>query len=133
GLVSRARRLGIGYPGLSLVEIPWLSGRQATYPRQRGTGIFRPARSFPGPATVSMHGVAGQIDGEPDGDSGVTDGYRSGGRSHSSTWRRLQVRQKILVKLFEEHYGTPAVSVLPLEGDGSSRKMFRLVGDDYQT
>lgn len=41
--------------------------------------------------------------------------------------------QDTLVRLFEEHYGKPPASVLPLEGDGSSRKMYRLVGDEYET
>ncbi len=41
--------------------------------------------------------------------------------------------QKILARLFAEHFGKAPATVLPLEGDGSSRKMFRLIGDDYET
>ncbi len=41
--------------------------------------------------------------------------------------------QQILVGLFEEHFGKTPKSVIPLEGDGSSRTMFRLVGEDYET
>lgn len=41
--------------------------------------------------------------------------------------------QKTLIRLFEEHFGKPPSTVLPIEGDGSPRKMFRLVGDDYET
>ncbi|MEX2582917.1 MAG: RNase adapter RapZ [Gemmatimonadota bacterium] len=43
------------------------------------------------------------------------------------------MQQQRLVQLFEQHFGFPAVSVLPLEGDGSSRKMFRLIGPGYET
>jgi aminoglycoside/choline kinase family phosphotransferase len=43
------------------------------------------------------------------------------------------VQQEILVRLFVEHFGKEPATVLPLEGDGSSRTMFRLVGDDYET
>ncbi len=38
-----------------------------------------------------------------------------------------------MTDLFERHFGVPPVSVLPLEGDGSSRQMFRLVGPGYET
>ena len=41
--------------------------------------------------------------------------------------------QKTLIRLFEEHFGKAPSTVLPLEGDGSPRKMFRLVGDEYET
>jgi aminoglycoside/choline kinase family phosphotransferase len=41
--------------------------------------------------------------------------------------------QKKLVALFEKHFGNPPATVLPLEGDGSSRIMFRMVGRDYET
>jgi iron complex transport system substrate-binding protein len=37
-----------------------------------------------------------------------------------------------MARLFEEHFGAPPATVLPLEGDGSARKMFRLVGPAYQ-
>jgi aminoglycoside/choline kinase family phosphotransferase len=43
------------------------------------------------------------------------------------------VQQKILKKLFERHFGTPTVTILPLEGDGSSRTMYRLIGGGYET
>ena len=41
--------------------------------------------------------------------------------------------QKTLIRLFEERFGKAPQAVLPVEGDGSPRKMFRLVGDDYET
>lgn len=40
---------------------------------------------------------------------------------------------KILTRLFETHFGKAPSSVLPIEGDGSPRTMFRLVGDQYET
>jgi aminoglycoside/choline kinase family phosphotransferase len=43
------------------------------------------------------------------------------------------VQQKVLSRLFEGHFGTLPATVLPLEGDGSARKMFRLIGEDYET
>jgi aminoglycoside/choline kinase family phosphotransferase len=43
------------------------------------------------------------------------------------------VQQDILSALFEERFGSPPVTVLPLEGDGSSRQMYRLVGGRYET
>lgn len=36
-------------------------------------------------------------------------------------------------RLFRQHFGKEPVSLLQLEGDGSSRKMFRLVGEAYET
>ncbi len=41
--------------------------------------------------------------------------------------------QHIFQRLFQQHFGHPASSVLSIEGDGSSRAMYRLVGPDYQT
>ncbi len=41
--------------------------------------------------------------------------------------------QQIFRRLFKQHFGKAPASVLPLEGDGSSRSMYRLVGDDYET
>ncbi|HET7274114.1 MAG TPA: hypothetical protein VFI91_02980, partial [Longimicrobiaceae bacterium] len=41
--------------------------------------------------------------------------------------------QQILRRLFEKHFGKAPASVIPLEGDGSSRTMFRVVGRDYET
>lgn len=41
--------------------------------------------------------------------------------------------QKKLISLFESHFGKAPATVLPLEGDGSSRKMYRLIGDAYET
>ncbi|HET8656146.1 MAG TPA: RNase adapter RapZ [Longimicrobiaceae bacterium] len=38
-----------------------------------------------------------------------------------------------LARLFEEHFGQPPASILPLEGDGSPRQLFRLVGEGYET
>jgi aminoglycoside/choline kinase family phosphotransferase len=43
------------------------------------------------------------------------------------------VQQTVLERLFRSHFGTDPVTVLPLEGDGSARKMFRLVGPGYET
>ena len=43
------------------------------------------------------------------------------------------MQQKRLAQLFEEHFGRPPATVLPLEGDGSNRTMYRLVGDAYET
>lgn len=42
-------------------------------------------------------------------------------------------QQTILRRLFQNAFGKPPISVLPLEGDGSSRTMFRLIGDRYET
>jgi N-acetylmuramate 1-kinase len=41
--------------------------------------------------------------------------------------------QKTLSRLFTDHFGKPPATILPLEGDGSSRKMFRLIGPNYET
>lgn len=41
--------------------------------------------------------------------------------------------QDVLSRLFQQHFGGPPATILPLEGDGSSRKMFRVVGGDYET
>ncbi len=43
------------------------------------------------------------------------------------------MQQETLVRLFREHFGKNPATILPLEGDGSSRKMFRLVSDEYET
>ena len=43
------------------------------------------------------------------------------------------MHQEILTRLFTQHFGKAPATVLPLEGDGSSRKMYRLVGDGYET
>ncbi|CAN5618100.1 RNase adapter RapZ [soil metagenome] len=40
---------------------------------------------------------------------------------------------KPLARLFADHFGKPPSTILPIEGDGSSRKMFRLIGDEYET
>lgn len=45
----------------------------------------------------------------------------------------MPAQQKVLVRLFKGRFGGPPATVLPLEGDGSSRALYRLVGDDYQT
>jgi aminoglycoside/choline kinase family phosphotransferase len=42
-------------------------------------------------------------------------------------------QQKILARLFREAFGKPPASVLPLQGDGSTRQLLRLVGDHYET
>jgi aminoglycoside/choline kinase family phosphotransferase len=36
-------------------------------------------------------------------------------------------------RLYETHFGTPPASMLQIEGDGSSRQMYRLIGPDMQT
>jgi aminoglycoside/choline kinase family phosphotransferase len=41
--------------------------------------------------------------------------------------------QQIFRRLFEQRFGKPPASVLPLEGDGSSRSMYRVIGDGYET
>ena len=41
--------------------------------------------------------------------------------------------QQIFRRLFRQKFGKNPVSVLQLEGDGSHRQMYRLVGDDYET
>jgi aminoglycoside/choline kinase family phosphotransferase len=43
------------------------------------------------------------------------------------------VQQKSLSTLFQQHFGAPPATVLPLEGDGSNRTMFRMIGGDYRT
>jgi aminoglycoside/choline kinase family phosphotransferase len=46
---------------------------------------------------------------------------------------RNDVHQKTLTRLFAGHFRKPPATILPLEGDGSNRKMYRLVGDGYET
>jgi aminoglycoside/choline kinase family phosphotransferase len=41
--------------------------------------------------------------------------------------------QEIISRLFEQRFGKLPASVLQLEGDGSSRSMYRVVGDRYET
>ncbi|HEV2734410.1 MAG TPA: hypothetical protein VGV85_06195, partial [Longimicrobiaceae bacterium] len=41
--------------------------------------------------------------------------------------------QQILRRLFKQYFGKMPASVLPLEGDGSSRSMYRVVGDTLET
>jgi aminoglycoside/choline kinase family phosphotransferase len=41
--------------------------------------------------------------------------------------------QSNLGRLFEQHFGKKPTTIMPLEGDGSSRQMFRLIGDGYET
>ena len=43
------------------------------------------------------------------------------------------MHQEILSRLFRQHFGANPATILPLEGDGSARRMFRLVGGDYGT
>ncbi|HEX6070014.1 MAG TPA: RNase adapter RapZ [Longimicrobiaceae bacterium] len=43
------------------------------------------------------------------------------------------MHQATLTRLYQERFGEPPAAVLPLEGDGSARKLFRLVGNNYQT
>lgn len=43
------------------------------------------------------------------------------------------MNQEIFERLFREHFNEPPASILPLDGDGSARTMFRLIGSDYQT
>jgi aminoglycoside/choline kinase family phosphotransferase len=41
--------------------------------------------------------------------------------------------QHIFRRLFKQKFGKPPASILPLEGDGSARKMYRLVGEEMET
>ncbi len=41
--------------------------------------------------------------------------------------------EKTFRRLYEAHFGKPPASVLALEGDGSSRRMFRVVGEGMET
>ncbi len=41
--------------------------------------------------------------------------------------------QPILEALFEQHFGKPPATVLPIGGDGSARAMYRVVGEEYET
>ena len=43
------------------------------------------------------------------------------------------MQQEVLASLFRERFGSTPVTILPLEGDGSSRQLFRLVGPGYDT
>jgi aminoglycoside/choline kinase family phosphotransferase len=40
---------------------------------------------------------------------------------------------KVFRKLFKQHFGAPPVSILEIAGDGSARKMVRLVGEHMET
>ena len=40
---------------------------------------------------------------------------------------------KVFRKLFKQHFGAPPVSILEIAGDGSARKMVRLVGENMET
>jgi aminoglycoside/choline kinase family phosphotransferase len=44
-----------------------------------------------------------------------------------------QLFTEVFTRLFKEHFGKPPVTILPMEADGSSRTMFRVVGDAYET
>jgi aminoglycoside/choline kinase family phosphotransferase len=41
--------------------------------------------------------------------------------------------QQIFRRLFKAHFGKAPASILQIEGDGSSRAMYRLIGDQYET
>ena len=41
--------------------------------------------------------------------------------------------QEIIARLFEQHFGKAPASIIQLEGDGSSRSMYRAVGDALET
>ena len=43
------------------------------------------------------------------------------------------MHQAILTRLYEKRFGEPPAAVLPLEGDGSARRLYRLVGNNYDT
>ncbi len=43
------------------------------------------------------------------------------------------MHQGILTRLYRERFGEPPATVLPLEGDGSARKLYRVVGTNYET
>jgi aminoglycoside/choline kinase family phosphotransferase len=40
---------------------------------------------------------------------------------------------RVFTRLFEQHFGTAPVTILPMDADGSSRVMFRVVGPAYET
>lgn len=41
--------------------------------------------------------------------------------------------QQVFRRLFEQHFGKPPATILPLEADGSNRTMFRVVGEGCET
>jgi aminoglycoside/choline kinase family phosphotransferase len=41
--------------------------------------------------------------------------------------------EQIFKRLFRQHFGRLPASILQIEGDGSSRSMYRLIGDDMET
>jgi aminoglycoside/choline kinase family phosphotransferase len=41
--------------------------------------------------------------------------------------------QEIIARLFEQRFGKAPASILQLEGDGSNRSMYRVIGDAYET
>ena len=43
------------------------------------------------------------------------------------------MHQGILTRLYQERFGVPPTTVLPLEGDGSARKLYRVVGASCDT
>jgi aminoglycoside/choline kinase family phosphotransferase len=43
------------------------------------------------------------------------------------------VHQARFTRLYQARFGEAPAAILPLEGDGSARKLFRLVGSNYQT
>jgi aminoglycoside/choline kinase family phosphotransferase len=44
-----------------------------------------------------------------------------------------QLFTEVFTRLFKQHFGKPPATILPIQADGSSRLMFRVVGDAYET
>jgi aminoglycoside/choline kinase family phosphotransferase len=44
-----------------------------------------------------------------------------------------QLFTEVFTRLFRQHFGRPPVTILPMEADGSSRTMFRVVGSGCET
>ena len=62
----------------------------------------------------------------------MPEGHRSVFATHF-TRQDLHVHQGILTRLYQERFGVPPTTVLPLEGDGSARKLYRVVGASCDT
>ncbi len=43
------------------------------------------------------------------------------------------MHQQILTRLYREYFGEDPAAILPLEGDGSARTMYRIIGPDHTT
>ena len=79
---------------------------------------------------------AGEVDWSSSRGKGTFDPHGARKSSCAGSFNRPEgshVHQSILTRLYQERFGEQPISVLPLEGDGSARKMFRLVGDGCET